>query len=53
MAPRRVDTLPAGAIVLATLCEELDVGGLIVTEWGLREGLVLEALSHRATAAAR
>ncbi|HYZ92674.1 MAG TPA: hypothetical protein VFA34_09815 [Actinomycetota bacterium] len=51
MAPRRVDTLPAGAIVLSTLCEVLDLGGLIVTEWGLREGLVLEAL--HATAAAR
>lgn len=44
MAPRRVDTLPAGAIVLATLCEVLDLGGLVVTEWGLREGLVLEAM---------
>lgn len=51
MAPRRVDTLPTGTIVLATLCESLDLGGLVVTEWGLREGLVLEAL--QATAAAR
>ncbi len=46
MSPRRVDTLPAGAMVLATLCEELDLGGLVVTEWGLREGLVLEALRY-------
>ena len=44
VAPRRVDTIPAGAIVLSTLCEVLDLGGLIVTEWGLREGLVGEAL---------
>jgi exopolyphosphatase/guanosine-5'-triphosphate,3'-diphosphate pyrophosphatase len=44
MAPRRVDTLPAGAIVLASVCEVLDLGGLIVTERGLREGLVLEAM---------
>jgi len=46
MAPRRADTLPAGAIVLSTLCDVLDLGGLVVTEWGLREGLVLEALRY-------
>lgn len=54
MAPRRVDTLPVGAIVLSTLCEVLHLGGLVVTEAGLREGLVLEAFRYsRADAAAR
>jgi exopolyphosphatase/pppGpp-phosphohydrolase len=46
MVPRRVDTLPVGALVLSTLCDELHLGGLVVTEAGLREGLVLEAFRY-------
>ncbi|MEX0874976.1 MAG: hypothetical protein WD646_06815 [Actinomycetota bacterium] len=47
MADRRVDVLPAGALVLATLCEQLDLPGITVSEGGLREGLILEAVESR------
>jgi exopolyphosphatase / guanosine-5'-triphosphate,3'-diphosphate pyrophosphatase len=41
---RRAHLLPAGAIVLATLADELLVRSFVVSDWGLREGVVLEAL---------
>lgn len=40
---RRMDVLPVGALILAALVEQMDLGALTVVEWGLREGLVLEA----------
>ena len=43
---RRVEVLPVGALVLSTLVEELDIGALAMCEWGLREGLILEALDR-------
>ena len=43
---RRVDVLPVGALVLSTLVESLDIGGLAMCEWGLREGVILEALEQ-------
>ncbi len=45
MAERRVDVLPAGALVLSTLCEQLDLPGITVSDGGLREGLVLEVIA--------
>ena len=45
MRERRVDVLPTGALILAAAIEELDAGAITVSEWGLREGLLLEALS--------
>jgi exopolyphosphatase/guanosine-5'-triphosphate,3'-diphosphate pyrophosphatase len=50
---RRVDVLPVGALVLSALAEQLDLGALAMCEWGLREGVILEALEAlpaRATA---
>jgi exopolyphosphatase/guanosine-5'-triphosphate,3'-diphosphate pyrophosphatase len=44
MRRRRVDLLPVGALVLATLGEELDLEGYTLTDWGLREGVLLEAV---------
>ncbi|MGZ4124599.1 MAG: Ppx/GppA phosphatase family protein [Actinomycetota bacterium] len=41
---RRAHVLPAGAIVLATLAEELDVSSFVLSDWGLREGVILEAV---------
>jgi exopolyphosphatase / guanosine-5'-triphosphate,3'-diphosphate pyrophosphatase len=41
---RRADLLPTGALVLATLAEELDIEGFTVCDWGLREGVILEWL---------
>ncbi len=46
MAERRVDVLPAGALVLSTLSEQFDLPGITVSDGGLREGLVLEAIAH-------
>jgi exopolyphosphatase/guanosine-5'-triphosphate,3'-diphosphate pyrophosphatase len=52
MPSRRVDVLPVGALVLATLCDELDLAGITVSEGGLREGLILEAAASSRAAAA-
>jgi exopolyphosphatase / guanosine-5'-triphosphate,3'-diphosphate pyrophosphatase len=42
---RRAPLLPVGAIVLSTLAEALGLTGLVVSEWGLREGAVLDRLA--------
>jgi exopolyphosphatase/guanosine-5'-triphosphate,3'-diphosphate pyrophosphatase len=44
MRRRRVDLLPTGALVLATVAETLGLEGYTLTDWGLREGVLLEAL---------
>ncbi|HEY8153741.1 MAG TPA: histidine phosphatase family protein [Myxococcota bacterium] len=40
----RADLLPTGAVVLETLASELSLPGITVSDWGLREGVILEAL---------
>jgi len=47
MQTRRAPLLPVGAIVLSTAATELGVGRYIVSEWGLREGALLDALNRR------
>ncbi len=42
---RRAPLLPIGAVVLSTLVETLGLHGLVVSEWGLREGAVIDGLS--------
>ena len=42
---RRAPLLPVGAVVLSTLVESLGLQRLVVSEWGLREGAVIDALS--------
>ncbi|HUY65807.1 MAG TPA: hypothetical protein VMV06_03215 [Acidimicrobiales bacterium] len=42
---RRAPLLPIGAVVLSTLVETLELQRLVVSEWGLREGAVIGALS--------
>ncbi len=42
---RRAPLLPIGAVVLSTLVRQLDLRGLVVSEWGLREGAVIDSLS--------
>ena len=44
MRRRRVDLLPVGTLVLATLAEVLELEGYTLTDWGLREGVLLEAV---------
>jgi len=47
MQARRAPLLPVGAVVLATVAAELGVGRFVVSEWGLREGAILDALQRR------
>ncbi len=42
---RRAPLLPIGAIVLSSLVEHLGLSGLVVSEWGLREGAVFDRLA--------
>jgi exopolyphosphatase/guanosine-5'-triphosphate,3'-diphosphate pyrophosphatase len=51
MQARRAPLLPVGAVVLASVASQLGVGRFVVSEWGLREGAILDALhSHRSVA---
>jgi exopolyphosphatase / guanosine-5'-triphosphate,3'-diphosphate pyrophosphatase len=43
MRRRRVELLPVGTLVLASLADALDLEGYTLTDWGLREGVLLEA----------
>jgi exopolyphosphatase / guanosine-5'-triphosphate,3'-diphosphate pyrophosphatase len=45
MPARRAPVLPLGACILQAMAEELHVQHFVVSEWGLREGALLEALS--------
>ncbi len=47
MQARRAPLLPVGAVVLATVAAELGIGRFVVSEWGLREGAILDALARR------
>jgi len=47
---RRAPLLPIGAVVLSTLVAHLGLRGLVVSEWGLREGAVLDSLALPAVA---
>lgn len=44
MGRRRADLVPTGAVILDTVVEALRLRGLTVADWGLREGVILEAL---------
>jgi exopolyphosphatase/guanosine-5'-triphosphate,3'-diphosphate pyrophosphatase len=44
ISARRVDLLPTGSVIVATLAELLGVERLTVCDWGLREGVILEAV---------
>ena len=46
---RRAPLLPIGALVFSTLVDHLGLRGLVVSEWGLREGAILDSLSLPAT----
>jgi exopolyphosphatase/pppGpp-phosphohydrolase len=40
----RADLLPVGAVVLETVARVLDVPGYRICDWGLREGILLDAM---------
>jgi exopolyphosphatase/guanosine-5'-triphosphate,3'-diphosphate pyrophosphatase len=44
VSPRRADILPAGAIIIATVLEVFGFAKLKVCDWGLREGIMLDAV---------
>jgi exopolyphosphatase/guanosine-5'-triphosphate,3'-diphosphate pyrophosphatase len=46
MPSRRAPMLPIGAAILETFAEELAVDHFVVSEWGLREGALLDAISR-------
>jgi exopolyphosphatase/pppGpp-phosphohydrolase len=43
MRRRRADLLPTGVLILRTLVEVFGLDGLTLSDWGLREGILLEA----------
>ena len=43
---RRVDLITAGSMVLATAMELFDLDQLTISEWALREGIVLDAVGR-------
>jgi exopolyphosphatase / guanosine-5'-triphosphate,3'-diphosphate pyrophosphatase len=44
---RRAELLPAGSTLLVTACDLFQLDGLMVSDWALREGIVLDAVrSH-------
>jgi exopolyphosphatase/guanosine-5'-triphosphate,3'-diphosphate pyrophosphatase len=47
MSRRRADLVPTGAVILDTVVAALRLRGLTVSDWGLREGVILETLEGR------
>jgi exopolyphosphatase / guanosine-5'-triphosphate,3'-diphosphate pyrophosphatase len=45
MPARRAAVLPLGATILAGVAQELGIERFVVSEWGLREGALLDALA--------
>lgn len=45
VSKKRVDTLPYAAVVLEALIEALDFKRIVVSAWGIREGLLFESMS--------
>lgn len=44
LSRRRAQHLPAGAIVLETLVKEWELEGIEICDWGIRQGVLLEAI---------
>ena len=44
---RRADLLPTGALILSTLLQTLRLPGLMISDWGIREGVILGAITRR------
>lgn len=45
---KRADLLPTGAVIMSAVLARLAVPGLMICDWGLREGVILDALAARA-----
>lgn len=46
MTSRRAPVLPVGACILQAMAEEMGIEHFVVSEWGLREGALLDAFSN-------
>lgn len=46
----RADLMPIGALILRTVVAELELDGLTVCDWGLREGVLLDAVAREVDA---
>ena len=42
--PARADLLPTGAVLLDEAAAQLDLRGYQICDWGLREGVLLDAV---------
>ena len=47
MSARRADLLPTGALIVQAIARTLGLRELSVCDWGLREGVVLDAIARR------
>lgn len=47
---RRIDLMPAAAVLVAAILDVFDVAGMVVSTWGLREGILLRETAHPALA---
>lgn len=48
LEPRRADLMPAAAVLVRTMLDELALPEMIFSTWGLREGVLLRQLDHPA-----
>jgi exopolyphosphatase/guanosine-5'-triphosphate,3'-diphosphate pyrophosphatase len=53
MDEERADILPVGAVILDTVLRRLEVEDLVLCEWALREGLLLDYISRHPRTLAR
>ncbi|HTO05710.1 MAG TPA: histidine phosphatase family protein [Myxococcota bacterium] len=44
---RRADLLPTGALILSTVLQSLGLPGMMISDWGIREGVILAAIARR------
>ena len=44
--PRRAELLPAGSTLLGCILDTFDLDGITVSDWALREGIVLDAVGR-------
>ncbi len=53
LSKKRVESIPYAAIVLEALIERLGLQRIVISAWGLREGLLFESLPARSSASTR
>jgi exopolyphosphatase/guanosine-5'-triphosphate,3'-diphosphate pyrophosphatase len=46
MRKRRADLLPIGSLVFTAMAEELGLDGFTLSDWGLREGVILDTIAR-------